>query len=63
MALAYAVADRGACHLRTTFYKPELSGMIDPQSNQGKAELFLEYEDRLALFDCLIICRFFRDYY
>jgi len=63
MALAYAMADRGACHLRTTFYKPELSGMIDPQSNQGKAELFLEYEDRLAIFACLIICRFFRDYY
>ena len=63
MALAYAVADRGACHLRTTFYKPELSGMIDPQSNEGKAELFLEYEDRLAVFDCLIVCRFFRDYY
>jgi aldehyde:ferredoxin oxidoreductase len=63
MALAYAVADRGACHLRTTFYKPELSGMIDPRSNEGKAELFLEYEDRLAVFDCLIICRFFRDYY
>jgi aldehyde:ferredoxin oxidoreductase len=63
MALAYAVSDRGACHLRTTFYKPELSGMIDPQSNAGKAELFLEYEDRLAIFDCLIICRFFRDYY
>jgi aldehyde:ferredoxin oxidoreductase len=63
MALAYAVSDRGACHLRTTFYKPELSGMIDPQSNEGKAELFLEYEDRLTLFDCLIICRFFRDFY
>lgn len=63
MALAYAVADRGACHLRTTFYKPELSGMIAPHSNEGKAEMFLEYEDRLAIFDCLIICRFFRDYY
>lgn len=63
MALSYAVADRGACHLRTTFYKPELSGMIDPQSNRDKAEMFLEYEDRLAIFDCLIICRFFRDYY
>lgn len=63
MALAYAVADRGACHLRTTFYKPELSGLIDPRSNEGKAELFLEYEDRLAVFDCLIVCRFFRDYY
>jgi len=63
MALAYAVSDRGACHLRTTFYKPELSGMIDPHCNEGKAEMFLEYEDRLALFDCLIVCRFFRDFY
>jgi aldehyde:ferredoxin oxidoreductase len=63
MGLAYAVSDRGACHLRTTFYKPELSGMIDPRSNEGKAELFLEYEDRLTVFDCLIVCRFFRDFY
>jgi len=63
MGLAYAVSDRGACHLRTTFYKPELAGIIDPRSNEGKAELFLEYEDRLAIFDCLILCRFFRDFY
>ncbi|MBW2082262.1 MAG: aldehyde ferredoxin oxidoreductase family protein, partial [Deltaproteobacteria bacterium] len=28
MGLAYATSDRGACHLRATFYKPELSGMI-----------------------------------
>ncbi|MBN2553694.1 MAG: aldehyde ferredoxin oxidoreductase C-terminal domain-containing protein, partial [Spirochaetales bacterium] len=63
MGLGYAVSDRGACHLRTTFYKPELAGMIDPQSNEGKARMLLEYEDRLALFDCLIICRFFRDFY
>ena len=25
MGLAYATSDRGACHLRATFYKPELS--------------------------------------
>lgn len=28
MGLAYASSDRGACHLRATFYKPELAGMI-----------------------------------
>lgn len=61
MGLAYAVSDRGACHLRTTFYKPELSGLIDPDSTDGKAELLIDFEDRLTLFDTLILCRFYRD--
>jgi len=59
--LAYTVADRGACHLRTTFYKPELSGMIEPDRTEGKVDMFLDFEDRLTLFDTLILCRFFRD--
>ena len=63
MGLAYAVSDRGACHLRTTFYKAELSGLIDPDQIDGKAELFLDFEDRCTLFDCLILCRFYRDFY
>ena len=63
MGLAYATSDRGACHLRTTFYKPELSGMIDPGQVEGKAELFIDFEDRLTLFDTLILCRFYRDLY
>jgi aldehyde:ferredoxin oxidoreductase len=63
MGLAYATADRGACHLRATFYKPELSGMIAPEQVAGKAELFVDFEDRLTLFDALIFCRFYRDLY
>ena len=63
MGLAYATSDRGACHLRATFYKPELAGMIPPEQIEGKAELFLEFEDRLAIFDTLILCRFYRDFY
>lgn len=63
MGLAYATSDRGACHLRATFYKPELSGMIDPAQVEGKAELFIDFEDRLTLFDTLILCRFYRDLY
>ncbi len=63
MGLAYAVSDRGACHLRATFYKPELAGWIDRDQIEGKAAMFIEFEDRLALFDCLILCRFFRDLY
>ena len=63
MGLSYAVSDRGACHLRATFYKPEVSGMIPPGQIEGKAELFLDFEDRLTLFDTLILCRFYRDFY
>ncbi len=63
MGLAYAASDRGACHLRTTFYKPELSGMIDPDQIKGKAKLFIDFEDRLTLFDTMILCKFYRDLY
>ena len=63
MGLAYATSDRGACHLRSTFYKPELSGMIDPDQIDGKADMFIDFEDRLTLFDTLILCRFYRDLY
>jgi aldehyde:ferredoxin oxidoreductase len=63
MGLAYGTSDRGACHLRATFYKPELAGMIPPDQIEGKAEMFLDFEDRLAIFDTLILCRFYRDFY
>ncbi len=63
MGLTFATSPRGACHLRTTFYKPELSGIIDPAQVERKAELLTEYEDRLNIFDTLVICRFYRDLY
>ena len=63
MGLAYATSDRGACHLRATFYKAELSGMIAPDQIEGKAEMLIDFEDRHTLFDSLILCRFFRDLY
>lgn len=63
MGLGYATSDRGACHLRATFYKPELAGMIPKEQIEGKAELFVDFEDRLTLFDTLILCRFYRDLY
>jgi len=61
MGLAYATSDRGACHLRATFYKSELSGQIDPGKVKGKARLFVDFEDKMTLFDALILCRFYRD--
>ncbi len=63
MGLAYGASDRGACHLRSTFYKPELSKMIDPDTIAGKAEMLAEWEDRLTIFDTLVLCRFYRDLY
>jgi len=63
MGLAYGTSDRGACHLRATFYKPELTGMIDPDQIEGKASVFIEWEDRLTFIDTLILCRFYRDLY
>ncbi|MFC2063413.1 aldehyde ferredoxin oxidoreductase C-terminal domain-containing protein, partial [Chloroflexota bacterium] len=63
MGLAYATSDRGACHLRATVYKAEISGMMPPDQIEGKAELFIDFEDRHTLFDALIVCRFFRDLY
>jgi len=62
MGLSYATAARGACHLRGTFYKAELSGQMDKNQIAGKAALHIDYEDRAALFDSLILCRFFRDF-
>ena len=63
MGLTFGTAPRGACHLRTTFYKPELSGMIPPEQIEGKAEMLVDYEDRLNIFDTLTLCRFYRDIY
>jgi aldehyde:ferredoxin oxidoreductase len=63
MGLSYGTSDRGACHLRATFYKPELAGLTPRDSIEGKAEMVIDYEDRLTIFDTLIFCRFYRDLY
>lgn len=63
MGLTFATSPRGACHLRTTFYKPELSGLIPPAQIEGKAEMLVDYENRLNIFDTLVLCRFYRDLY
>jgi aldehyde:ferredoxin oxidoreductase len=36
---------------------------VGPNRIEGKAKVFAEWEDRLTLFDTLIICRFYRDLY
>ena len=63
MGLSFGTSPRGACHLRTTFYKAEAAGLIDAEQIEGKAEMLADWEDRLILFDTLILCRFYRDMY
>lgn len=63
MGLTFGTAPRGACHLRTTFYKPELAGWIPAEQIEEKAEMLTDYEDRLNIFDTLTLCRFYRDIY
>ena len=48
MGLAYGSSPRGACHLRATFYKPELTKMIDPDQIEGKAEMFARSEEHTS---------------
>ena len=61
MGLAFAVSDRGACHLRATVYKAEFSGWVDRTTAEGKGALVLDFEDRHTVYDTLIFCRFYRD--
>jgi aldehyde:ferredoxin oxidoreductase len=62
MGLTFMTAARGACHLRSTFYKPELAGMVDAAAvDVTKAELLVDWENRLTIMDTLIYCRFYRD--
>lgn len=63
MGLTFATSPRGACHLRTTFYKPELAGMIPADQVKDKAAMLIDFENRLNIFDTLILCRFYRDLY
>jgi aldehyde:ferredoxin oxidoreductase len=63
-ALSFAVADRGGCHLPGSLYTLEVKGRINPDSIDGKAEALKELEERFALCDSLIFCRFVsRDIY
>jgi aldehyde:ferredoxin oxidoreductase len=61
MGLAYATSTRGACHLRATIYKAELAGMLDRKEVVGKAKFFVDWENRLTIFNTGILCVFFRD--
>ena len=60
-ALTYAVADRGACHMRSNTIRTELLGLPEPVDRfgyEGKAQMVRELQISYATFDCLVACAF-----
>jgi aldehyde:ferredoxin oxidoreductase len=55
------VSVRGACHLRATFYKPELGGLLEGLDDDAYVQTYIDWEDRMLLMDSLTMCRFYRD--
>jgi len=61
MALAFAIADRGACHMAATMYHFDINGILDRLSYDGKAEFLQNLSERHVVSDALALCRFSRD--
>jgi aldehyde:ferredoxin oxidoreductase len=61
MALGFAVGSRGADHNRSGAYEIDFSSKIDRLHGSPEAAQFaVETEDRAALLDSLILCKFLR---
>ena len=60
-ALAYAVSDRGACHLRPWTYGKEVlgrGGQFDPMVTTGKGKMVWDGQQRNAIYDSVGVCKF-----
>jgi aldehyde:ferredoxin oxidoreductase len=61
MALGFAVGSRGADHNRSGAYEADFSARADRlHGSPESAQLAVETEDRAALLDSLILCKFLR---
>jgi aldehyde:ferredoxin oxidoreductase len=61
MALGLAVSTRGADHNRSGAYESDFSSQVDRRDGgPGSARAAIETEDRAALIDSLILCKFLR---
>src|SRR5262249_61693431 len=61
MALGFAVGSRGAAHNRSGAYEADFSTKADRlHGSPAAAGLAVETEDRAALLDSLILCKFLR---
>lgn len=57
-ALAYAVSERGACHLRGAPLGELFSGSADPLALEGKPQLFRDHQASTAVWDSACLCLF-----
>jgi aldehyde:ferredoxin oxidoreductase len=61
LALGLAVGTRGADHNKSSAYELDFSDRVDRLHGDARAaRLAIEPEDRAALLDCLILCKFLR---
>jgi aldehyde:ferredoxin oxidoreductase len=57
-ALAYAVSERGACHLRGAPLGELFSGAAEPLSMEGKPQMFRDHQADKAVWDSACLCYF-----
>ncbi len=55
-ALAYAVSERGACHLRGAPLGELFSGAAEPLSMEGKPKMFRDHQADKAVWDSACLC-------
>ncbi|MBV8084090.1 MAG: aldehyde:ferredoxin oxidoreductase, partial [Chloroflexi bacterium] len=62
MALGLAVGPRGACHNRSTAYEWDFSDQVDRlTADERRGQIAADSEDRAAVIDSLILCKFVRN--
>jgi len=60
-ALGFSVSFRGACHLRSGAYSPDVKGKVDRfKIEAGRGKLIMDGEDLYNVVDSLILCKFSR---
>ncbi|UCG45283.1 MAG: aldehyde ferredoxin oxidoreductase family protein [Candidatus Bathyarchaeota archaeon] len=63
-ALGFAVSFRGACHLRSGAYSPDIKGSVDRYKlEKGRGKIVMDLEDQYNVIDSLILCKFSRGVY
>src|SRR5205085_6807110 len=61
LALGYAVGTRGADHNKSGAYEADLSSVTDRmRADEGKGALAARSEEKAALLDSLVLCKFLR---
>ncbi len=61
MAVGLAVGSRGACHNRSTAYEADFSSRVDRlRAEPDRGRIAADSEDRSAVIDSLILCKFVR---